>query len=332
MRNGRATIASPDVAVETSPAEGRVVAQGRADAAPAPAVPEIPSAPEVPYGAGFFEALAEGTRRSAAIVAPVLIEMFRPGSVVDVGCGTGLWLSAFHQHGVADVCGVDGPWVPRAELQIPAALFHPHDLTRPLELGRRFDLALCLEVAEHLPPEAAQPLVESLTRLAPTVVFSAAIPFQRGDGHINEQWPSFWSDLFAAHGYGCLADLRHRVWSNPSIEVWYRQNLLCFVAADSRRRLPWAEERASGEPVDVVHPDLYVRAGRELERRQRHAAELERRNQQLRQELRQARDELESIRESRAWRLWQAVRPTVNALRRAGAYPRRSESKRDPAG
>src|SRR5258706_13048528 len=105
VRNGRATIASPDIAVETSPAEGRVVAQGRADAARAPTAPEIPSAPEGPYGAGFFEALAEGTRRSAAIVTLVLIEMFRPGSDVDVGCGTGFWLAALLLIGVAVVFG-----------------------------------------------------------------------------------------------------------------------------------------------------------------------------------------------------------------------------------
>ena len=98
-----------------------------------------------------------------------------------------------------------------------------------------------------------------MTRLAPIVVFSAAIPFQGGDGHINEQWPSFWSDLFAARGYSCLADLRHRVWTNPSIEIWYRQNLLCFVAADLRRRLPWAKGMAPDETIDVVHPELYLR-------------------------------------------------------------------------
>ena len=311
MSNGRATIAELDNSVEKR--------------APARA----PAAPEIPYDAGFFEALAEGTKRSAGIVTPMLIELFQPGSVVDVGCGTGLWLAAFRQRGVADVCGVDGPWVPRAELQIPAALFHQHDLSRSLELGRRFDLALCLEVAEHLPPEAAEPLVESLTRLAPVVVFSAAIPFQRGDGHINEQWPSFWSGLFAARGYRRLPDLRHRFWSNPSVEVWYRQNLLCFVAAESHRRFPCAEERVAGEPVDIVHPDLFVRAGRELAWREREAAELERRNRRLHQELQDARQELrqvglelESIQGSRAWRFWQRVRPAVNAVRRAGAYLR----------
>jgi SAM-dependent methyltransferase len=307
MSDGKSTIAELD-----NPVEERAP-RSRADAALAPAGPGIP------YGAGFFEALAEGTRRSAAIVTPMLVELFRPESVVDVGCGTGLWLAAFRQHGVADVCGVDGPWVPRAELQIPATLFHQHDLSRPLELGRRFDLALCLEVAEHLPPEAADQLVEGLTRLAPIVVFSAAIPFQQGDGHINEQWPSFWCNLFAAYGYDCLSDLRHRVWSNPSIEVWYRQNLLCFVAAESRRRLPWAGERASDEPVDVVHPDLYVRAGRDLAWRRREAAELEQRNRQLRQELQNVRQELESIRSSRAWRMWERMRPAVNSVWRAGA-------------
>jgi SAM-dependent methyltransferase len=285
-------------------------------------MPDIPLPAATPYGPGFFEALSEGTRRSAAIVAPVLIELFQPESVVDVGCGTGLWLSTFRQHGVADVLGVDGQWVSSAQLEIPAVLFREHDLSQPLALDRTFDIALCLEVAEHLPAEAARPLVESLTRLAPVVVFSAAIPFQRGEGHVNEQWPSFWSDLFAARGYGCLADLRYRMWTNPSVEVWYRQNLLCYVSVDVRRSLPWAKGMSPGEPIDIVHPDLYLRVGRELEQAQRHAAKLEHRNQQLRQELREAQHELESMKSSRAWRLWQAVRPALIAVRRGGAYLR----------
>jgi SAM-dependent methyltransferase/predicted O-methyltransferase YrrM len=322
--------AEPSAAALDEVASSGAVAHGQAHSRTARerTVQDIPPPPATHYGPGFFEALSEGTRRSAAIVTPVLIELFRPESVVDVGCGTGLWLSAFRQRGVTDVLGVDGRWVSGAQLEIPSALFHEHDLSRPLELDRTFDLALCLEVAEHLPPETAGPLVESLTRLAPVVVFSAAIPAQRGEGHVNEQWPSFWSDLFAARGYGCLVDLRYRIWTNPSVEVWYRQNLLCYVAADVRRRLPWAKITASGEVIDVVHPDLYLRLARELEQSQYYGAELERRNRQLQQELAQAQqeraqaqNELESVINSRAWRLWQTVRPILTAIRRANGFP-----------
>ena len=151
-----------------------------------------------PYTADFFADHRDGARRSARVVVPLVLELVRARSVVDVGCGDGTWLSVFREHGVEDVRGIDGDYVDRAELQIPRERFHPHDLTRPLELGHTFDLAVSLEVAEHLPPESADDFVTSLTRHAPIVLFSAAAPYQGGQNHVNEQWPAYWAARFAS--------------------------------------------------------------------------------------------------------------------------------------
>jgi SAM-dependent methyltransferase len=277
------------------------------------------------YSAEFFQSLRDGSRRSAEIVVPVLMELFQPKSILDVGCGTGEWLSAFREHGVADVLGVDGAWTEGAPRELPDSCFRQHDLRQPLKLDRPFDLAVCLEVAEHLPPEAAQPLVESLTRLAPIVLFSAAIPCQGGDGHINEKWPSFWSDLFASHGYRCPIDLRSRFWANDAIEFWYRQNMACYVAEGRLDLLRWlSSEQGSAPkaPLDVVHPDLYFRVVRESDRRRQRADKLELKSQRMRAELNQARGELARIKSSMAWRCYQAVRPAVLAGRRVGSLLR----------
>lgn len=128
------------------------------------------------YTREFFQLHRDGSRRSAEVTVPLLIERFEPRSVVDVGCGTGIWLSVFREHGVADILGIDGPWLSASQRDVPAASFREWNLIEPLGLGRSFDLALCLEVAEHLPEEAADRFVESLTALAPVIVFSAAIP------------------------------------------------------------------------------------------------------------------------------------------------------------
>lgn len=105
--------------------------------------------------------------------------MLSPGKVVDVGCATGYWLAAFSSRGVGSVLGIDGDYVDWGSLRIDPASFVAHDLTHlPLPVEDRFDLALCMEVAEHLPPESATPLVAELVRLAPLVLFSAAIPDQ----------------------------------------------------------------------------------------------------------------------------------------------------------
>jgi SAM-dependent methyltransferase len=181
------------------------------------------------YDSSFFATIGAGVNRSARICAPLIFDLLRPRSALDVGCGQGDWLKALMDAGVGDVLGVDGDYVRREELRIPAECFRAHDLTRPLDSGRRFDVALCLEVAEHLPAESAEPLIRTLTAAAPAVVFSAAVPGQGGLHHINEQWPWYWQELFQNQGYRCLDLFRKTLWQNPDIEAYYQQNLLLFV-------------------------------------------------------------------------------------------------------
>src|SRR5690242_16630203 len=107
------------------------------------------------YDRAFYERHRTGSGSSAEVVAPLVFAWVRPRSVVDVGCGMGTWLAAFRRRGVEDVVGVDGSPVPPDLLQIPPDRFLVRDLSKPLDLGRTFDLALCLEVAEHLPKESA---------------------------------------------------------------------------------------------------------------------------------------------------------------------------------
>jgi SAM-dependent methyltransferase len=259
------------------------------------------------YHSEFFDRQRDGSRRSAVIAVPLLIDLFEPRSVLDVGCGTGVWLSVFQKHGVEDILGIDGPWIEQRQREIPDVFFRECDLTQPVALERTFDLALCLEVAEHLPVEAAPLLVQSLTALAPVVVFSAAIPGQGGEGHINERWPSFWSRCFAAQGYVCFTGLRQRLWPADTVEFWYRQNMLCFVAQarpDLVDRASRENEGSAAEPLDVVHPQLYLQVSRELEWRRRDIDRLER-------EIQETRAELRAIKSSKAWGFYQSIRRLV---------------------
>jgi SAM-dependent methyltransferase len=205
------------------------------------------------YDAAFFEAHRAGARSSAEVLVPKVVELLRPKSVVDVGCGPGTWLSVFRRHGVADVLGVDGSYVDPGGLDIPTESFVAHDLTRPLRLGRSFDLAVSLEVAEHLPPESAAAFVESLVGLAPRVLFSAAIPHQGGEGHVNGQWPAYWAALFAEHDYAPVDCFRRRLWGDERVEWWYAQNVLLYVRRDSLGAME-AEPRV----LSLVHPTLYL--------------------------------------------------------------------------
>jgi SAM-dependent methyltransferase len=200
------------------------------------------------YDRAFYLDQAAGSARSASVIVPLLREFVPIHSVCDVGCGVGTWLRCWLDHGVTDVLGIDGDHVARDQLLIPADKFLAADLRQPLQRGRRFDLAMSLEVAEHLPPERAESFVADLTALAPAVLFSAAIPGQGGTEHINERWQSYWASLFANVGFIALDVLRPRIWHDASIEYWYRQNILLFSRSGT------FESAASTLPLDVVHP------------------------------------------------------------------------------
>lgn len=192
-------------------------------------------------------------------MVPILHRLLQPSSIVDVGCGVGIWLQEFLRAGVPHVLGVDGEHVTAAGLRIPESCFAAHDLASPLRLDRTFDMALSLEVGEHLPPASAGAFVESLCLLAPVVAFSAAIPFQGGGGHVNEQWPDYWAALFARYGRVPVDILRPLVWNDGDIAWWYRQNLLLY--ADEQRAALLLEAargfRMAPAPLPLVHPALY---------------------------------------------------------------------------
>lgn len=178
-----------------------------------------------------------------------LLDGRSPRSLLDVGCGNGTWMRAAVEHGVETVVGVDGVADARPLAGLDGAAFHHFDLTQPLDLGHKFDLVISLEVAEHLPPAHAATFVASLARHGDLIFFSAACPGQHGQHHVNCQWPSYWQDLFNAEGFVCTDEIRRRMWSDPEVEPWYRQNIFAC------HRDP---ERAGREPRlnAQIHPDM----------------------------------------------------------------------------
>jgi SAM-dependent methyltransferase len=213
--------------------------------------------PAGPYTEGFYDDLARTADPSAAGVVPRLLHLASVGSVVDFGCGTGGWLAVFLAHGVADVLGLDGPWVRLDQLRIAPERFRRADLAQPIALGRRFDCALALEVAEHLPPDRADGFVADLLAAAPLILFSAAIPGQGGVEHVNEQWPGWWAERFAAHGARLVDPFRARLWDEERVAWWYRQNLLLAVTEEARARWPALAGLPQDSPLDLVHPELW---------------------------------------------------------------------------
>lgn len=189
-------------------------------------------------------------------VVPWLLNRFKIKSVIDVGCGLGQWLEAFERHvqGV-EVLGLDGAHVPTERLRVSARSFMAVDLFRPnaVRLPKRFDLAISLEVAEHLPESAADDFVSLLTSLSDLVLFSAAIPGQTGENHVNEQWPMYWVDKFRVAGFAPLDEIRSHIWDLPGVSWWYKQNTVLYTRV--RPDVPLTDRTAVRS---LVHPDCFT--------------------------------------------------------------------------
>ena len=182
-----------------------------------------------PYTEKFYLDQKDGSLHSAKEIVPLILNDVKPKSVVDVGCGLGTFLSVFREYGVQDILGIDGDYVEKKMLLIPQEKFQPMDVSKPFYLNRAFDLAVSLEVAEHISQDAAVSFVDSLTKLAPVILFSAAIPFQGGTNHVNEQWPEYWAELFHQKGFVPIDGIRPRIWKNDRVAFWYAQNILVFA-------------------------------------------------------------------------------------------------------
>ena len=170
-------------------------------------------------------------------------------SLLDVGAGTGNWLYAARREGVQDVLGLDGVASDGRSIWVDPTVLRTVDLRSPFDLGKRFDAAICLEVAEHLPQEAARTLICSLCSHSDLIFFSAAAPGQNGEAHLNCQWPSYWQALFNEFGYVGHDDLRGLMWNDSHIEPWYRQNVFSVVRDPAG---------AGKEPRirSLIHPDM----------------------------------------------------------------------------
>jgi SAM-dependent methyltransferase len=214
-----------------------------------------------PYTRAYYRSLREGARQSAQVLVPMILRYVPAKSVIDVGCGQGTWLRVFQENGMEDIWGVDGDHVERDELEIPAERFQAADLTHPITLKRRFDLVISLEVAEHLAVECADEFVESLTRLSPAVLFSAAAPYQGGTCHVNEQWPSYWAARFRERGYEPVDCLRRRVWQDERVQWWYAQNILFYIDRDYLEQNPLLNGEykfGGGTALSLVHPKRFL--------------------------------------------------------------------------
>jgi SAM-dependent methyltransferase len=214
------------------------------------------------YTEKFYNYIDNNALQGSKQIVPFIIELIKPKSVVDVGCGLGTWLVVCQQNGVQEILGIDGNFVDENKLNIPQEYFIKHDLVAPLKLERQFDLVISLEVAEHLPIEKAESFVDTLTNLGTAILFSAAVPNQPGTKHINCQWPSYWAKIFSEKGYIVFDCFRMKFWENPDVPWWYAQNMFLFVKRSCLHNYPFLDQNFSPlhePPIAIIHPEFYLK-------------------------------------------------------------------------
>ncbi len=187
------------------------------------------------YDKNFYKNNFNSSYHSAKETIPIILRLLNPKSIVDMGCGQGTWISVFKEEGINKIKGVD---FQQSKLVIDNKDFLRHDLRKPLKLKNKFDLAISLEVAEHIENKYSDIFIENLTNASDVVLFSAAIPNQEGINHINEQWHLFWIKLFEKRNYIAIDLIRPYILLNNKISYDYRQNMILFVKKETLEKNP----------------------------------------------------------------------------------------------
>lgn len=208
------------------------------------------------YNRTFFEDEGATAKTSSQIVLPYILDKLQPNTIVDFGCGTGEWLYVAKQYDcVKKVVGVDGDYAKDVTVLDPGE-FIAKDLNGAINLNQQFDLAISLEVAEHIIQDCAKIFIENLTRHSDIILFSAAIPYQEGKHHVNEQYPSYWQKIFKSYGYTVCDCIRNVFWNNDDVEIWYRQNIMFYCKEELKDELQKKFD-SDEQIIDMIHPGYW---------------------------------------------------------------------------
>lgn len=210
------------------------------------------------YNDYFFSNQEKGSYLSAKAIVPIVLKYVKIKSVVDFGCGLGTWLRVCQENGILDILGIDGSYIDEKKLYIDKKHFRSEDLNKNIKLNKIFDLAISLEVAEHIEEEKSDIYINNLTKSSNIILFSAAIPGQADEkiGHINEQWPKYWQDKFSKKGFIMLDFIRPKIFNNSQIDWWYRQNIFLLINKKLKEEKVFKNLAIYNDELKIVHQSI----------------------------------------------------------------------------
>lgn len=185
---------------------------------------------DVVYGSDYYiDRDREEAVKDAEQFAEVVLDIYDPTSILELGCGTGTLLYPYLERGI-HVHGVDLSETAKEESALPDSAFEIHDLTQPYTPNQEYDIVICVEVLEHIPPKAADTIVESISSAGDTAIVTAAPPGQGGTHHVNEQPSGYWIEKFEQHGMEYISCQSTRIKNTLELSEisWVQKNLLVF--------------------------------------------------------------------------------------------------------
>lgn len=181
------------------------------------------------YTKEYYQSINKTEIAQAKAIAKRITELYNPKSVIDIGCGTGLYLSPF----TCDKCGVDiSPNAFDQEvLMVDRGLVSIDDLRVPRNVYLTYDVTICFEVLEHIGSEYADILVDNISQYSNTIILTASPPGQAGLNHVNCQPQKYWDEKFEARGFHRdYHDEFQLVWAVHQVEhtIWLVRNLMVY--------------------------------------------------------------------------------------------------------
>lgn len=228
----------------------------------------------------------------------------QPRTVLDAGCAMGFLVEALRDRGI-EAYGVDISDYAIAQVRED---IRPHcwvgSVAEPFP--QRYDLIVCLETLEHLPPGESERAVDNFCAHTDDVLFSSS-PLDLAEvTHHNARPPEYWAQLFARHGLFRDVDYDPGAFIAPWAVRWRKQ-------ADPVGRILSGYERA----LWWLRNENYAQRQANLEQRDRLAA-LESERDRLLQELRELQPagqraaqlevELSAMKQTLIWRAAQRLR------------------------
>lgn len=196
---------------------------------------------ENPYDLDFYKKSIRSDRQhSYKEIARYLYETYKPYSAIDYGCGCGWILDYLKSFGVSEVVGFEKSLaakevregidpILRSDVNIVFGV--DGDLINGAifkHLDRLYDMAICVEGAEHIPDKYSEILVQNITKNTNLLIFSAAPPGKGGVDHVNERTWTYWKNRFNKVGFEqCLEQTETMQHYLKSVQVksWYSNNM-----------------------------------------------------------------------------------------------------------